>query len=53
METEGEERPVRAAYASRCGICDERIEEGDEIEKYEDEWCHSDCVADLDDAEGV
>ncbi len=33
-----------AKYDARCGICDEKIYEGDEIEMFLDEWCHKQCV---------
>ena len=38
---------ITARFPSRCGLCDELIYEGDEIEQIDDEWCHSDCVADF------
>lgn len=28
----------------RCGVCDEKIEEGDECQYYEDEICHLECL---------
>jgi len=37
---------IYATYESRCGICDDVIEEGDAIESFEDEWCHAACVDD-------
>lgn len=33
-----------AEYESRCGICDETIHEGDEIEQVDGEWCHAECA---------
>lgn len=28
-----------------CGLCDEKIETGDECQYYEDEICHLDCIS--------
>lgn len=38
--------PFPAGFASRCGMCDGDIEEGDEIVRLEDEdeWVHKHCA---------
>lgn len=36
--------PMTARRRSRCGACDELIEEGDEIVCVDDEWIHADCA---------
>jgi hypothetical protein len=36
---------MEATYASRCPVCDEKIEEGDEIKLTGDgDWVHEDCA---------
>lgn len=35
-----------ADFDSQCGLCDERIREGDEIENVEGEWVHAQCARD-------
>lgn len=35
---------MEATYRSRCGICDEMIEEGDEIIEVDGEWIHAKCA---------
>lgn len=37
---------VAAEFGSRCGMCDDDIEEGDEIVRLddEDEWVHKHCA---------
>jgi hypothetical protein len=41
----GEEEPREAiaSFDSRCGICDEKIYEGDRIKYIDDEWVHYEC----------
>lgn len=34
---------VEATFRSRCGVCDEPIEEGDAIVCVDDEWIHEHC----------
>ncbi len=38
-----------AKYDARCGLCDEKISEGEQIEDFDDEWCHTECVEDEED----
>lgn len=33
-----------ARYDGRCGVCDERIHEGDECAYADDEVCHAECA---------
>ena len=42
----GRSRQFEARYGGRCGLCDDRIEEGELVEFYDDELCHSECVDD-------
>ena len=35
-----------AAFSSPCGLCEERIEEGDEAAYVDNEACHADCARD-------
>jgi hypothetical protein len=35
---------IEATYESRCPYCDEKIEEGDQIEQHEGEWLHVNCA---------
>lgn len=37
-------RTFAAKYPGRCGICDDKIEKGDECAYDEDEVCHAECV---------
>lgn len=37
---------MKAQHEGRCGLCEQLIHEGDDIESYEGEWCHSQCVED-------
>lgn len=32
---------IEAKFASRCGMCDEMIEEGDLVVVIDDEWVHA------------
>lgn len=34
---------VRAAHASRCGVCEDAIEEGDRIVLLDGSWVHAEC----------
>jgi len=40
-------RPFDARWEGRCGICDDRIDVGDEVCYQDDEVCHYDCAEDL------
>ncbi len=35
---------MKAKHDGRCGVCDEPVCEGDEIELVDDEWCHEHCA---------
>jgi hypothetical protein len=39
-------RPIAATYVSRCPICDESIDEGDEIVSVDGDWVHAFCAED-------
>jgi len=39
-----EDKPETVASRnSRCGVCDEKIYEGDTIVLIDGEWCHKEC----------
>lgn len=38
--------PSYANFTSRCGVCQSPIEEGEPIEKLDDEWVHEACYLD-------
>lgn len=40
-----------AKYPGRCGICQEPIHEGDEIDRVDDEYVHAACAETFDDDE--
>ncbi len=39
-------KPIPAAYEGRCALCDDRIHDGDEIVRVDDEWVHAQCAED-------
>jgi len=40
---------VIALYDGRCGLCDVKFYEGDKIENFDGEWCHDECVEEVED----
>lgn len=38
---------------SRCGLCDEKIEEGELVAYVDGELCHADCAAEETDGRGA
>jgi hypothetical protein len=43
-ERVGVMEPIWAEFDGRCGICDQRIVEGQRLVKVDGEWVHAECA---------